>query len=103
MSVALAPNPDILAGIEGPAIRVGFAAESQDLLENARAKLLAKRLDMIVANDITEEDSGFGVDTNRAVILTADGGTQRLPLTSKQELAHRVLELVASMLEAKCG
>ena len=103
MSVALAPNPDILAGIEGPAIRVGFAAESQDLLENARAKLLDKRLDMIVANDITEEDSGFGVDTNRAVILTADGGTQRLPLTSKQELAHRVLELVASMLEAKCG
>ena len=103
MSVALAPNPDILAGIEGPAIRVGFAAESQDLLENAWAKLLAKRLDMIVANDITEEDSGFGVDTNRAVILTADGGTQRLPLTSKQELAHRVLELVASMLEAKCG
>ena len=58
-------NPDILAGIEGPSVRVGFAAESQDLLENARGKLLAKRLDMIVANDITEADSGFGVDTNR--------------------------------------
>ena len=103
VSVTMAQNPDILAGIEGPAVRVGFAAESQDLLENARGKLLAKRLDMIVANDITEADSGFGVDTNRAVILTADGEVQRLPLTSKQELAHRVLEFVEGLLTAKGG
>ena len=103
VSVTMAQNPDILAGIEGPSVRVGFAAESQDLLENARGKLLAKRLDMIVANDITEADSGFGVDTNRAVILTADGEVQRLPLTSKQELAHRVLEFVEGLLTAKGG
>ena len=101
ISVTLVQNPDILAGIEGPSVRVGFAAESQDLLENARGKLLAKRLDMIVANDITEADSGFGVDTNRAVILTAGGEVQRLPLTSKQELAHRVLEFVEGLLTAK--
>ena len=103
VSVTMVQNPDILAGIEGPAVRVGFAAESQDLLENARGKLLAKRLDMIVANDITEADSGFGVDTNRAVILTADGEVQRLPLTSKQELAKRVLEFVEGLLTAKGG
>ena len=103
VSVTMVQNPDILAGIEGPSVRVGFAAESQDLLENARGKLLAKRLDMIVANDITEADSGFGVDTNRAVILTVDGEVQRLPLTSKQELAHRVLEFVEGLLTAKGG
>ena len=103
VSVTMVQNPDILAGIEGPSVRVGFAAESQDLLENARGKLLAKRLDMIVANDITEADSGFGVDTNQAVILTADGEVQRLPLTSKQELAHRVLEFVEGLLTAKGG
>ena len=103
VSVTMVQNPDILAGIEGPSVRVGFAAESQDLLENARGKLLAKRLDMIVANDITEADSGFGVDTNRAVILTADGEVQRLPLTSKQKLAHRVLEFVEGLLTAKGG
>ena len=103
VSVTMVQNPDILAGIEGPAVRVGFAAESQDLLENARGKLLAKRLDMIVANDITEADSGFSVDTNRAVILTADGEVQRLALTSKQELAHRVLEFVEGLLTAKGG
>ncbi len=101
ISVTLVQNPDILAGIEGPAVRVGFAAESQDLLENARGKLSTKKLDMIVANDITEADSGFGVDTNRAVILTAGGEVQRLPLTSKQELAHRVLEFVEGLLTAK--
>ena len=103
VSVTMVQNPDILAGIEGPAVRVGFAAESEDLLENARGKLSAKRLDMIVANDITEADSGFGVDTNRAVILTADGEIQRLALTSKQELAHRVLEFVEGLLTAKGG
>ena len=103
VSVTMVQNPDILAGIEGPAVRVGFAAESEDLLENARGKLSAKRLDMIVANDITEADSGFGVDTNRAVILTADGEVQRLSLTSKQELAHRVLEFVEGLLTAKGG
>ncbi len=103
VSVTMIQNPDILACIEGPVVRVGFAAESEDLLENARGKLSAKRLDMIVANDITEADSGFGVDTNRAVILTADGEVQRLPLTSKQELAHRVLEFVEGLLTAKGG
>ena len=103
LNITLVPNPDILAGIEGPRVRVGFAAESQDLLENARGKLVAKGLDMIVANDITGEDSGFGVDTNRAAILTADGQLQHVPLTSKQELAHQVLEQVAIMLEGKSG
>ncbi len=101
MSVTLVQNPDILASIEGPTVRVGFAAESQDLLENAKTKLVSKKLDVIVANDITDADSGFGVDTNRAVILTADGNVERLPLMSKPELAHKVLERVGAILAAK--
>ncbi len=99
LSVTLVQNPDILAGIEGPRVRVGFAAESRDLLENAKDKLVAKGLDLIVANDITDTDSGFGVDTNRAVILTADGGVERMPLLSKLELAHRLMERVSSILK----
>ena len=101
MSVSLAPNPDILSSIEGPAVRVGFAAESRDLLENARGKLQSKGLDLIVANDITESDSGFGVDTNRVALLTADGGVEQLDLMSKQELSHRVLDRVSNILTEK--
>ncbi len=101
LEVRLVQNPDIIAGIRGPRVKVGFAAESEDLLENARGKLVAKGLDMIVANDITDADSGFSVDTNRAVILTADGGVDRMPLMSKLELAHKVLERAGKMLEAE--
>lgn len=101
MSVTLVQNPDILASIEGPKVRMGFAAESQNLLENAKVKLFAKRLDMIVANDITGAGSGFGVDTNRAVILTDDRKVERLPLMSKLELAHKVLERVSGILTTK--
>ena len=103
MSVTLVANPDILAGVDGPPVRVGFAAESEHLIENAQGKLSAKNLDMIVANDITEAGSGFGVDTNRAVILTAEDDVERLSSMSKLELADRVMERVAKILMAKGG
>ncbi len=103
LSLTLVQNPDILASVEGPTVRVGFAAESRDLLENAKGKLIAKGLDMIVANDITESGSGFGADTNKAAILTADGEVHQLPMISKLELAHRVLEQVSNIFTTKEG
>jgi len=77
---------------------VGFAAESQDLLANARAKLEAKRLDLIVANDITAADAGFAAETNRVVLLDREGGVEELPLMSKAAVAETVLDRVTRML-----
>ncbi len=104
--VELEPTTDILAEIGSirretgrPAVLVGFAAESEALEENARKKLHDKGLDLIVANDVTASDSGFGVDTNRVTILDAEGSVQALPLLSKMEVAERVLERVEDILE----
>jgi phosphopantothenoylcysteine decarboxylase/phosphopantothenate--cysteine ligase len=89
---------DILASVQGDFVRVGFAAESRDLEENARDKLQRKGLQLMVANDITAPGSGFGTDTNQVVILDASGGAERLPLLSKYEVAHRVLDRVVPLL-----
>jgi phosphopantothenoylcysteine decarboxylase/phosphopantothenate--cysteine ligase len=98
--------PDVLAAVaqmgpRRPRRVIGFAAESRDLLENAAAKLKAKNLDMIVANDISAPDSGFGVDTNRATLLFADAKEQSLPLMSKEELAESIVAHLAMLLETK--
>lgn len=107
LTVTLERNPDILLDVagqrvagRGPAVVVGFAAESEDLLANARAKLERKHLDLIVANDISAPGSGFGVDTNQVTFLFADGAVEPLPLLSKAEVAERVIEKVAEMLGA---
>ncbi len=81
-----------------PRLVVGFAAESQDLLANAQEKLEAKRLDLIVANDISASDAGFGVDTNRVVLLSPDSEPVHLPLMSKQDVAEAVLERIVALL-----
>jgi phosphopantothenoylcysteine decarboxylase/phosphopantothenate--cysteine ligase len=81
-----------------PAVLVGFAAESQDLVANARAKIYAKKLDYIVANDISARDAGFAVDTNRVTILDAGGGVEQLPLLTKLEVAEAVFERVVRWL-----
>jgi phosphopantothenoylcysteine decarboxylase/phosphopantothenate--cysteine ligase len=81
-----------------PAIVVGFAAESRDLVANSRAKLEAKSLSLIVANDINAPDAGFAVDTNRVTLIDAYGALQELPLMSKAEVASTILERVAAML-----
>ena len=101
----LEPTVDILKSVERykedngwPRFAVGFAAESIDLLENARAKLEYKKLDFIVANDITAVDAGFGVDTNRVTLLYADGRVEALPLMSKAQVATIVLERLAALL-----
>jgi phosphopantothenoylcysteine decarboxylase/phosphopantothenate--cysteine ligase len=80
---------------------IGFAAESRDLLKNAEAKLKAKNLDMIVANDISAPDSGFGADTNRVTLLFSDAEKQPLPLMSKEEVAETIIARLAMLLETK--
>lgn len=101
----LVRTPDILLAVRSqrqrtgwPRVTVGFAAESQELLKHAQAKLKAKGLDLIVANDITATDAGFGVDTNRVVLLDAQGNQQELPLMSKARVAEIVIQRVAGIL-----
>lgn len=99
----LIPNPDIVAGLKDfPLVKVGFAAETDDLLDNARAKLHKKGLDLIVANDVTAPGSGFGTDTNQ-VVLIDERGAESLPLLSKREVADRVLDRVVSLLAGREG
>ena len=79
---------------------VGFAAESEDLLANARGKLARKRLDLIVANDVTQEGSGFGTDTNQVTLLDRWGGEEVLPLLPKTEVAHHIWDRVRARRHA---
>ena len=101
----LARTPDILSAVavqwaetKRPRVVVGFAAESQNLVENARDKLAAKNLDLIVANDVTASDAGFGAETNRVVLVGRDGSVEPLPLMSKAAVAEAVLERVVGLL-----
>ena len=70
---------------------VGFAAETNDVVVEARRKCREKNLDMIVANDVTEKGSGFGVDTNRVTLVRKDGSVERLPLMTKLAVARRIV------------
>lgn len=103
--ISLEPTSDILAEVASrkarsgfPRRMIGFAAESRDLIENARQKLKSKRLDLIVANDITAEDAGFEVGTNRVTLLFADGRCDSLPLLTKAEVAEIIIQQVSSWL-----
>jgi len=98
LTLELVANPDILGEARGDFIRVGFAAESENLEKNAREKLERKSLDLIVANDITATDSGMGADNNRVLIIDRSGKVESLPLLSKLEVAHRILGRVVEML-----
>ncbi|MDE2688265.1 MAG: bifunctional phosphopantothenoylcysteine decarboxylase/phosphopantothenate--cysteine ligase CoaBC [Chloroflexota bacterium] len=97
--INLVKNPDIIAGITYERlIKVGFAAESEDLLQNAASKMLSKSLHLIAANDITAEGSGFGVDTNRVILLDLEGGKEELPLMSKYDVGSAILDRVVGYL-----
>ena len=78
LTVDMVRNPDIVTGIGGNLIKVGFAAETEDVIENAHGKLVDKGLDLIAANDVTSADSGFASDTNRVALLDRDGGVTEL-------------------------
>ncbi|HUQ62592.1 MAG TPA: bifunctional phosphopantothenoylcysteine decarboxylase/phosphopantothenate--cysteine ligase CoaBC [Acidimicrobiales bacterium] len=103
-ALVLEPTADILAQLgqeKRPGqVLVGFAAEagSDELASRAEAKLRQKNLDIIVANDVTMAGAGFDTDTNRAMIIRADGTNQEVPLVDKRELARRVIDAVASQL-----
>jgi phosphopantothenoylcysteine decarboxylase/phosphopantothenate--cysteine ligase len=101
LALELVRNPDILAEVaaqkaagHGPRLSVGFAAETEDLLANAQGKLARKKLDLIVANDVSASDAGFAVDTNRVTLVGADGSVEALPLLSKVEVAERILDVI---------
>ena len=98
LTLALAKNPDVIATLPGGGVRVGFAAETEHLAEYAKAKLATKRLDFIVANDVTAAGSGFGTETNQVTIIHAGGRVEELPLQSKYAVAHAILDRVAALL-----
>ena len=88
-------------GSRKPRVVIGFAAESRDLIENAKSKLKSKKLDMLVANDISAPDAGFGVDTNRVTLLFPNAKEEALPLMSKSEAAETIIAHLAVLLESK--
>ncbi|MBW1706734.1 MAG: bifunctional phosphopantothenoylcysteine decarboxylase/phosphopantothenate--cysteine ligase CoaBC [Deltaproteobacteria bacterium] len=102
LSLDLVKNPDILSELgdtkkKFPCVLVGFAAETEDLLANAEAKLKAKNLDMIVANDVSRDDAGFETDTNIVKMIFADGHVEDSPLMTKDEVADLVLDRIKSL------
>ena len=106
MSIALERTDDILAWLgahrrEGQ-ILCGFSMETQNMLENSRAKLEKKNIDMIVANNLKVAGAGFGTDTNVVTVITR-GGTEELELMSKDEVAHRLLDRIKGLAEKKNG
>ena len=99
-TIDLVKNPDLIAGISSDKIvKVGFAAETESLVENAKSKLVSKDLDLIVANDVTASDAGFASDDNRVIILDREGGIDRLPLMSKYDVGVEVLNRVLPLFK----
>ena len=95
IELRLEPNPDILKELgadKKDKWLVGFAAETEDLTVNAQKKLRDKNLDMVVANNVAENGSGFDGDTNIATIVDRTGAVRSLPLMSKHELADRIYD-----------
>ena len=99
LNISLAKTTDILKSAKGNFVRVGFAAESQNLVENAKAKVGSKNLDLIAANDITTEGSGFGSDTNKVTLIDRDLAVEELPLLSKYEVSNRILDRVKGLFK----
>jgi phosphopantothenoylcysteine decarboxylase / phosphopantothenate---cysteine ligase len=112
LTLELSPTPDLLAEVALAAdaasrgsggrrpVLVGFAAETGSL-DRAAEKLRAKGVDLMVANDVSQEDSGFGTETNRVTILDRGGAVDELPLLTKREVADRILDRVARALDAR--
>ena len=97
LTLELEKNPDILCElrmIKGEKVLIGFAAETEDLIENASRKLVEKNLDMVVANDVSADGAGFNVDTNIVKLLFRDGVVEDLPLMGKRDLADVILDKV---------
>ncbi len=105
-TLQLIPNPDILATLrssKGNRLFVGFAAETNDVLEEASGKLIRKGLDLIVANDVTRPGAGFGTDTNIVTFVEPGALPLPLPLLSKAEVADRIISWLESHLNPSGG
>jgi len=102
--IDLEPNPDILSGLKevaAQAVRVGFAAETQNLEAEALRKLEAKKAHFIVANDVSRADVGFASDDNEVVVFSRDGEPVRIPRQSKQRIARELLDLFVEALNTR--
>ena len=97
LTIELAKTTDILEAAQGDFVKVGFAAESENLVANAADKVRRKSLDLIVANDITDAASGFGSDTNKVVLIDRELQVEELPLLTKYEVSHRILDRVREL------
>jgi phosphopantothenoylcysteine decarboxylase/phosphopantothenate--cysteine ligase len=100
LTVEMAPTPDILAELgakKGDFILVGFAAETTNHVAHAMDKIRKKNLDLIVLNDVSKRDRGFGTDTNEVSIIDRSGGEEQVPLMSKDEVADRILDRVKAL------
>ncbi len=105
-SLELERTSDILAEVgrrKGNRILVGFAAETQELVNNAARKLTDKNLDFIVINDVTQPDAGFAVDTNQVKLLYPSGELKEIPLMSKQAVSEIILDEVAGLIRKRKG
>lgn len=99
LTIDLTKTTDILEASTGNFVKVGFSAESENLIANASEKVRRKALDLIVANDITDPDSGFGRDTNRVVLIDRELQVEELPVLSKYEVSNRILDRVVGLLK----
>jgi len=104
MSINLVKNPDILSELgksntKPGRVLVGFAAETENVLDNAKEKMTRKNLDMIVVNDVSRKDAGFDVDTNKVNFIFKDGSNEELPLLSKEEVANHLLDKIKVIRE----
>jgi phosphopantothenoylcysteine decarboxylase/phosphopantothenate--cysteine ligase len=102
--IALAENPDLLAGLADTApgaVRVGFAAETDDVEANAKAKLARKRVDFLVANDVSRSDIGFASEHNEVVVYRRDGSPIRLERAAKSAIARGLLDIFVPSLREK--
>lgn len=102
LTIALKRNPDILyelGKLKGDRILVGFAMETENLIENAQAKVQKKNLDFIVANDLNEEGAGFGTDTNVVKIIDRDGNIEAISIKSKMEIADIILDKIGDKMK----
>jgi len=98
LNLELVKTSDILGEVKGDIIKVGFAAESGDMVARATEKLKKKHLDLIVVNDIAAKDSGFDTDTNRVTFIGRDAKAEQLPLMLKSEVAQKILDRVVALL-----
>jgi phosphopantothenoylcysteine decarboxylase/phosphopantothenate--cysteine ligase len=101
ITLTLERTPDVLSEVAASRVNgmlvIGFAAETENVLDNAREKLRSKKLDAIVANDVSRIDSGFDSATNAIAIITRDNDTVELPLMSKSEVADRILDVIVRL------